>query len=252
MAIPEMYGYTFMMLYDYSNAVFFFLSIYFLTAFFRNRQYNHLAFAGLLMGVATYIRPETPVLVVFIMPAFLWHCIQNKTGIMWLVKSSIVFMLPTVILYLLSITLYIGYYLPQEYSIAAQINPKLFDVVALFRCFREANRVLIFSETGIIYYAYYIFVFLGLLLSEVIFKRRLNTDARNFLYVILVVYISYPGLNHLLPGLTIENSVKRAFFKLFPLMLLYMSNNTLLTGLSARISYWEAGSVPSPAPAGKA
>lgn len=241
LAIPEMYAYSFMMLYDYSNAVFFFLSIYFITAFFRNKQYNYLAFAGLLMGIATYIRPEMPVLAGLMLLAIIWHYGKQKAPVLRLVKSGFVFLLPTALLYIVSITLYIGYYLPTQYSIAAQVNPTLFDVVALFRCFVAANRVLIFSEDGIIYYAWYIFIFLGLLVAEAIVKRRFQVDARNYLYAVLVVYLAYPALNHLLPGMSIEYTVKRAYFKMFPLMLLYMSNNALLTGLSARIGRWEKG-----------
>src|SRR5947207_15950575 len=62
LAIPEMFAYTFMVLFDYSNAVFFFLSIYFVYAYFQNQQRNYLAFAGLLMAIATYIRSETLIL----------------------------------------------------------------------------------------------------------------------------------------------------------------------------------------------
>src|SRR5687768_3397815 len=40
LSIPEMYAFTFMMLYDYSNAVFFFLSVYFLIRFFENGESN--------------------------------------------------------------------------------------------------------------------------------------------------------------------------------------------------------------------
>jgi hypothetical protein len=37
----------------------------------------------------------------------------------------------------------------------------------------------------------------------------------------------------------IDNSTKRGLFKIFPLMLLYMANNKMLTTLSARITAWE-------------
>jgi hypothetical protein len=76
-------------------------------------------------------------------------------------------------------------------------------------------------------------------MAEVIFKRRFTRSARNYLFAILVVYLAFPILSHILPGLTIENSLKRAFFKLFPLMLLYMGNNSLLVDLSTRIAKWE-------------
>src|SRR5262249_46834424 len=60
---PETYAYTFLLLYDYSNMVFFFLSLYFLLTWTCNggqtASRNQFYFAGLLMGIATYIRSET-------------------------------------------------------------------------------------------------------------------------------------------------------------------------------------------------
>lgn len=246
LAIPEMYAYTFMMLYDYSNAVFFFLSIYFLVSFFKHKQSNELAFAGMLMGIATYLRPETPALLTLLIPAIIWHQVKHKAGVIKTITVVFVFSLPTLIFYLLSVTLYISVYLPLQYSVAAQINPRLTSIHALWKHFAATNSKIIFSSTGINHYGYFIFIFLGLLILEVAWKRRLNAIAANFLYATLVVYLAYPTLSHALPGLSIEHSVKRGFFKLFPLMLLYMSNNWLLTTLSERISRWE--NVPEPIP----
>ncbi len=238
LAIPEVYAYTFMILYDYSNAVFYFLTFYFLIAWFTNGQRNYLAFAGLLMGIATYIRPETPVLVALTVPAIVWH-IKTKAGFGKMIADSLVFVLPSVILYLLSIVLYIKLYIPQDYSVIEQINPHWANLAALFRHFLKTNSTIIFSETGINHYSYYIFIFLGCLLLELIIKRRIGRTARNYLYAVLIVYLAYPTLSHLLPGLTIDYSVKRAYFKLFPVMLLYMANNSLLIGLSEHINRWE-------------
>lgn len=239
LAIPEMYAFTFMMLYDYSNAVFFFLAVYFLIRFFENGESNVLVFAGVLMGIATYIRPETPVLAGSLVTVILWNGFRGKKGIISMVKNTVVFLLPTVLVYVISITVYINLYLPLRYSVAEQINSDLFNMMNLLDRFLATNRILIFSETGIVHYGYFVFFFLALLLAEVIFKRRFTRSARNYLFAILVVYLAFPVLSHILPGLTIENSVKRAFFKLFPLMLLYMGNNSLLIDLSTRITQWE-------------
>lgn len=239
LAIPEMYAYTFMMLYDYSNAVFFFLAVFFLLRFFESGESNMLAFAGLLMGIATYIRPETPVLAGLLVPVILWNGYKDKKGIKSTAKNTFVFLLPTILFYVVSITIYINLYLPQQYSIAEQINPDLFNVMKLLDRFFATNGILIFSKNGVEHYGYFFFFFLALLLAEVIFKRPLTRCSSNYLYAILVVYITFPTLSHFLPGLTIEYSVKRAFFKLFPLMLLCLGNNSLLIVLSTRLTRWE-------------
>ena len=118
LSIPEMYAFTFMMLYDYSNAVFFFLAVYFLLRFFESDESNVLVFAGVLMGIATYIRPETPVLAAALVPVILWNGYQSKRGIKNMVKNSLVFLLPTILVYLISITIYINFYLPIPYCLA--------------------------------------------------------------------------------------------------------------------------------------
>lgn len=239
LAIPEMYAYTFMMLYDYSNAVFFFLAVYFLVRFFESGEGKELAFASLLVGIATYIRPETPVLAASLVPVIIWNGYRSKKSIKTIVKNSFLILLPTVLFYLISITIYINLYLPLRYSVAGQINPDLFNMAKLLDRFLVTNKTLLFSQSGVDHYGYFVFFFAGLMLAELIFKRRLTRAASNYLYFILVVYIAFPTLSHILPGLTIENSVKRAFFKLFPLMLLYMANNSLLAALSGRITKWE-------------
>jgi len=239
LAIPEMYAYTFMILYDYSNAVFFFLAIYFLVRSFETNEYNSIAYAGLMMGIATYIRPETPVLAGLFVPLIVWNGYRDKKSMRRIRKDIAVFLLPVILFYAVSVTIYINFYLPLRYSIAEQINPDVFNVLKLVDRFFVTNDTIIFSKTGIDNYGYFVFFFLALFVAEIIFKRRLTRSARNYLYAVLIVYITFPTLNHILPGLTIENSVKRGFFKLFPLMLLYMGNNTLLTSLSMKITQWE-------------
>lgn len=247
LAIPEVYAYTFMMLYDYSNAVFFFLAVYFLLQFFESSKFNVLTFAGLLMGIATYIRPETLVLTGLMVPAIVWNGYRHKKGIKSTIKNSLAFLLPAILFYVVSITIYINLYLPQPYSIAEQINTDVFNMVKLFDHFIVTNSTLIFSEDGVEYYGYFIFFFLMFLLEEIIFKRRFTREASHYLYAVAVVYITFPVLSHILPGLTIDYSVKRAFFKLFPLMLLYFANNTLFADLSAWLIRWENKTDTTPA-----
>jgi len=72
-----------------------------------------------------------------------------------------------------------------------------------------------------------------------VIKRKLNNTTRNWLYAVLVIYIGFPLMGYLLPLLDLDNSTKRGLFKIFPLMLLYMANNSLLVSWSQRITKWE-------------
>jgi hypothetical protein len=238
-AIPEMYAYTFMVLFDYSNAVFFFLSIYFLIQFFNSKQKNSAAFAGLLMGFATYIRSETLVLAVLTAPAIAFYCLKNKTGLKTFLKNVAIFTLPSLIVYVFCVTVYLNHYLPVKYEVGNLINPNLLNIKGFFTRFWDVNRLLIFSSNGTDYYGLFIYLFCLLLLLQLVFVRRFTGNARNWLFAVLVVYIGLPFLGFLLPLLDIDNSTKRGLFKIFPLMLLYFGNNNLLVSLSQKITQWE-------------
>ncbi|WP_207512995.1 hypothetical protein [Longitalea luteola] len=239
MAIPEMFAYTFMVLFDYSNAVFFFLSVWFLYVFFQNQQRNYLSFAGLLMAIATYIRSETLILAFLMVPAIVWYHWKNKTGIVKGLMSSAFFGVPSVLAYIISVSVYINRYLPVKYNIEGQVNKNLGDLSPFFDRFSEINSKLIFSDTAVGYYGYFFYLFIGLLVLELVIKRKLNTTTRNWLYAVLVIYIGFPLLGYLLPLLDLDNSTKRGLFKIFPLMLLYMAHNSLLVSWSQRIAKWE-------------
>src|SRR5690349_13540592 len=152
LAIPEMFAYTYMVLYDYSNAVFFFLACYYLFHYFENRQLNYLHFSALLMGVAVYIRSETLLLVAPLLLILLWHCRKNKQGGIQMAKAGLLYLLPSIIIYLVSVTLYLNYYLPLKYDIGSQVNQQLFNLKPLLDRFMLINSTLIFSKAGVVYY----------------------------------------------------------------------------------------------------
>lgn len=237
--IPEMYAYTFMVLFDYSNAVFFFLSAYFVFEYFKTREKNLLQLAGLLMGIATYIRSETLIFAGFIAIAILWHYARKWNGLGKLLLSLTSFLLPAFILYILSITIYINYYLPAGYSIEGLLNPDLLNIKSLVTRYIIINERLLFSAQGIMYYGYFIFIFLLILLIDLAWFRKLTHASRNWLFAVLVIYLGFPLLGHFLPLMDIDNTTKRGFLKMFPLMLLYMANSTSLLWLSEKIKNWE-------------
>lgn len=239
-AIPELYAYTFMILFDYSNMIFLFLGIYFLSLFFKNQQNNYLGLSAFLFGLATYIRSETLVLICFLVPIIIINQIKYKQK-SWL-KSGFLAAVPVIvsgIFYFLSITIYINKYLPVKYDIKGLINNNLLNLEPLITRFKEMNTMLIFGDKGIVLYGYFFFIFGILLLLNLIIKPKLNPEARTWLYFVLVIYVGMPILGYLLPLLDLQNSTKRGLFKIFPLILLYLGNNDFLIKLSNRITSWE-------------
>lgn len=239
-AIPEMYAYTFMALFDYSNAVFFFLSTFFLIEYFKSRENKLIAFAGLLMGFATYIRSETLILAVFMELGILWHFLRNwKSG--WaLVKAGLWYILPAAFFYVLSITIYIKLYLPQQYNVSGLVNQDLLNLAPLWKRMKDMNTELFFSKFGIDLFGYSFFIF-GLVLAGDLIGAKLNRDSRNWLFAAIIIYAGMPFLGYLLPLLDLTNSTKRGLFKLFPLAIMYMGTSTLLIRLSRKIRQWEEG-----------
>ncbi|MFL5809251.1 MAG: hypothetical protein ACJ749_06990, partial [Flavisolibacter sp.] len=239
LVIPEMYAYSFMVLYDYSNAVFFTVSVYFLLPYFRSGDRVSLVFSALMMAMATYARSETLVLAGFLSLAIAWHHIKHWDGLMKIAKTMIIFLLPSFLIYVLTVIIYNNWYLPSAYAVGDLINPHLLNPVPFFERFWQLNTRLIFSEDGVNYYAYFIFFFLLVLVLDLIWTDRWEWESSNWIFPIIVVYIGLPFLGYLLPLMDLDNSTKRGLFKIFPLMLLYMGSSGVLRGFSQRITQWE-------------
>src|SRR5260221_2359009 len=241
---PEMYAYSFMILYDYSNMVFYFLGLYFL---FRaldtagpERTSSTLSFAGLLLGIATYIRSETLVLVFLFLPLIL--LVQLREG--WSKKTALAdffFLLLSLIGYYLPTQLYIKYYLPVHYDIGTLVNNHLSDLHPLWQRYSDIVTKLLFGTFATHLWGYLFYLASALFLAELIFVRRVNKEARNWLYAVLVLYLALGVLGFALPLFNLLETTKLALFKMMPLVILYLANNELLLRLSRRISRWEVG-----------
>jgi hypothetical protein len=256
MMTPEVYAYTFMILYDYSNMVFFFLSLWFLFAYFRNRTSSWFYFSGLLMGIATYIRSETMVLALLFLPPILLFKIRERRTVGKLALADLVFLLPSLLGYYLTGPLYIGQYLPVHYYIRDQLNHNLSDWSPLFQRYSDMLTHLLASPFGVHLWGYFFLVAAVLLIAEVFVPGRYNRDARNWLYAVLVLYLGIGALGFVLPLIDLNDTTKRELFKMLPLILLYLANNAALFRLSRWISRWEGnpvviGKPPAAAPPNK-
>ncbi len=243
LVIPEMYSYTFMALFDYSNAVYFCLSLYFLFNYFQNRQPRCLVFSGLLMAFATYTRSETLILALLVTLALMMHHRRNNDQPLKFVLTGFYFLFPSVIIYLLSVTVYIKYYLPVSYNVEGLLRQDLWNLSPFLQRFWDMNDQLIFSNDGVNYFGYFIFLFVALLLVDAVWKEPWDTRSLNWLFGVLVIYTGLPLIAFLFPLFDLDHSTKRGLFKIFPLMLLYMANSRFLKYVSERISVWEKSSI---------
>lgn len=237
---PEVYAYTFMILYDYSNMVYFFLSIYFLVGYFRNRSASWFWLSGLFMGIATYIRSETLVLALLFLPVILFVQRRGGATVKKMAWSILFFYVPPVLFYYLAGPLWLNHYLPVRYDIGDLINRHLTDPGPLFQRYSDIVDRLIASSFGIHLWIYFFFIGATLFVAEVFAPGRFNKDGRNWLYAVLVVYLGLGALGFVLPLMDLNDSTKRGLFKMLPLVLLYMANNAWLIRLSGWITRWEA------------
>jgi hypothetical protein len=239
MMTPELYAYTFMILYDYSNMVYFFLSLYFLFDYFKSKLPAHFYLSALLMGIATYIRSETLILAALFVPPLLLSAFRDKVKYGRMAAMACFFILPALIGYYLTTQLYIKHYLPVKYDIGALVNTHLTDLHPLFTRYGDIVTRLMTGTFAIHLWGYIMYVFFTLLMAEALLMRGFSRDARNWLYSVLALYIGLGILGWLLPLMTLNDTTKRAMFKMLPLMLMYMASNEWLLRLSAKIRSWE-------------
>jgi len=236
-AIPEMYAYTIMALFDYSNAVYLFLALYFLFEyFFAEQKISYLVFSSLIMAISVYVRSETLVLCFFTAVYILWfQYFKNKKSLLQAAMKAGTYLVPPAFFYILSITIYINRYLPQQYNIGGLVNKNLFDVTPFFTRLLEMNTQLIFGENNTYMYGYFFYLFIIFFLAELIFYRGFTADGKKWLIATLIIFLGLPFLGYLLPLLDLNNSTKRGLFKIFPIMLFYFSCNQLLMKISGRL-----------------
>ncbi len=270
--IPDLFAYSFVMLYDYSNMVFFFLGFYFLVRHLENKRMNDFAFSVFLFGLATYIRVETVILIgmVSLLPLFVFF--REKQAFKTIaIKWGLMMAVPTAF-YFICIDLFVRHFVPLPFNASNDINKNLGDVSYLFHRFSEINDKLIWGEQGKVVYGYFIRVFPFLVITDFIIwltntkKQRFNPEARYALFGVAIIYVGLPILGYLLPLFDVMNTTKRGLFKLLPIMLLYAANSGLIQMISEWLKRLESGkkdpspqlrapvakAVPRPAPVSKA
>ena len=231
--IPEVYSYSYIMLYDYSNMVFFFAGLYFLVRSKLNNSTADFNYAVLMLGIATYVRTDTLILVAMLVP-MLW---AGRTRL-WRqhLADTFVFLVWPVVCYVLCMQVFVRLFVPVPFDASSQINPHIAHVRLLWERFAAINSELIFSSAGITVYGYFIFIFLGVLLLDVVWGRKFSREARMMLYGIFAVYFGLAFIGYLLPVADIMNTTKRGMFKLLPAMLLYMAGSEVVGKLSRFIA----------------
>jgi len=245
--IPDAFAYSYIMLYDYSNMIFFFAGFYFLMQYMLHGRRNEFAFSVLLFGISTYIRVETLVLValVALMPAY--GQLRAKTPIPKILINGLILMAGPVFFYILCMNVFIPNFVPMKLDTAGQMNHNLTDISVFFTRLSAINNDLIFSEKGKLVYGYFLYYFIAIVLLDLAFVRKFNREARMAIYGVAVVYFGLALLGYLLPLFDVLNTTKRGMFKALPLILMYFANSGLVLKLSDYLKNRENRSNEAPA-----
>ncbi len=238
-AVPELFAYTFVILYDYSNMVLFFTGFYFLTRYMQNEKFNDFIFSSLLFGLATYIRTESLILIAFMSPLFLVHRYRQKMPLAKIALRLAIFMGVSIVFYVICIKIFVHNFVPLPLDVSHEINKHITDFSPLFKRLSDIVTVLIFSDTGPIFYGCFIIFFVYLAIADLVWPRKYNKEALYALYGVAVIYFGFGFIGYLLPLADLQNTTKRGFFKIIPIMLLYMANSGLIQRLSNAIKWWE-------------
>jgi hypothetical protein len=240
--IPLMYAYTFIVLFDYTNTVFYTITCYFLYKFFTEKTVNNLIYASISGGFATYMRSETPLLLGLLALILLVYFIRHKVSFITMLWQGSLFLGIPFVFYIGTSYYYI-HLLPIAYPISDQINKNLGDLQPLFTRFYDINSKLLFSDISIIFYGYIFYVTTFFLLLEILFfsipnlknAKPLDKDSTYWICAILTVYLGVPLIGFLLPLADLENTSKRELFKLIPIAIIYLSRNQIIQLISKKM-----------------
>jgi len=241
LALPEVYAYSYMMLFDYSNMVLFFLGAFFMFRYFKSGRQTEIYFAALLFGFSTLIRLETLVLVAMMVPLLWLHAWQKKIALPKVALHSFALMAFSVFFYVLWMNVFLKFYMPGLITVESQVNSNLADLSPLFKRFSDMNSELLFGRLEEPLWAHFIKVFLVLMVLDLIISRKMSRESLNWLYALAVVYFGLPLLGYLLPLMDLSNTTKRGLFKMMPLALMLLANTGILHKISERMNRWESG-----------
>lgn len=241
-SIPDLYAYSYVILFDYCNMVLFFAGVYFLSTYITKGESNILAFSILMFGFATFIRSETLVLVCMLLPLLIYNAYTNKRNIVATAVYSTAFIAVPYFFYFIWIEVFLKHYMPSGFSVSNEINKNLGNISVFYTRFSDMLTSLMYGGDNINHFGYFINIFTVFFLSALLVKLELSLDARIYLYTLGVLFIGLPFLGYLLPLFDLENTTKRGIFKMLPLMVLLLRDNILLQRFSTTIYNWEDNS----------
>jgi len=241
LTIPEVYGYTYVLLWDYSNMVFFFAGYYYLFQYTRTKEYNLFLFGVLLLGFATFVRLDTLIFIGLTIPLLFVYLYRDNVALSRIVYSIGLMLAVPLVFYFVWVNIFVKYYLPVGTNLESELNPG--PVSMYFDWISRINNELIFGGDNLQLYSYIIYIFILVFVADlIVYRKKINKEAIFMLVGIAIIYFGMPLMGYFTKWFNITTA-KRGIFKMFPLIILYMCNSPLLLKLSDAIKSFEFPSV---------
>lgn len=235
-SIPEVYGYSYVLLWDYSNMIFYSVAYYYLYQYIQNKKYSHFLFSCMLFGFATFIRVDTLIFIGLTTPVFFLYSFKEKIKISSIVYSIFLLLIIPFVFYYIWVGVFIKYYLPKGIELVNETN---FSSVSIyFDWLNKMNAELVFGGDNLDLYGYFIYLFIIVVFIDLIAFRKFKKEAVFMLLGVAIIYFGMPLLSYFTNWFNITTA-KRGLFKMFPLMLMYMRYSALFSRASEAIINFE-------------
>lgn len=233
-ATPIVHSYSYFVVTDLANAIFFGMAVLFLHRYLESRSapesgFRDLATAAVFMTAVTWSRSEAVFLIPYGAFLLLWGRLPWRRRL----RDAALFAVPPAAAFLLWHGLYFSLYLgtrPTNQFIPGLMNPGEF--LDLSRQFLG-----LLGDPSL--YGSMFYLFLLVLAADLVRTRRLPRPALlgwfPFLFLLFLLVV------HHFPAASVDLTVKRGFMKLFPLILVVLGTSPALAALSKRLSAWETG-----------
>jgi hypothetical protein len=234
--VPLMVSYSYLLNTDFPNALFFGLGALFLHDSRTTRSPALLVLGSLFMAFACWSRSDT---IVYVVPGMLLipagHAWITSRRISWrsTVKPAGASLLAPVLLFLLWHLIYLRWIFPDAPRVAAlasgaegrELLATIGGVAALLDAHDLYGTILyLFGAT--------------LVVNAAVFRDRGGATLLAWVAILLVGFVA---VVQIFPAAYVESTVKRGFFKLFPIMIAYMGESRLFAFFSRKLENWESG-----------
>ncbi len=230
--ISEFFGYTFMMLTDFSCAVFLGASVAYFYDYYQAKSLKTLILSAILLGFSVWSRSDTALFVpMAVILVFATHFKENiKEAIL---GSAIIGGIPFIFFALWNIVV-VQYIFP-KHPVGEQIASTATDIGNLFAIYSDIITKLMGHQ---ILWGYIFIIFaIWTIANFLIFRDKKGWE---ILIWLLFLYVGLGLIDNIFEAASLDNTIKRGLFKMLPVIYLYLSVTSLSAWLNEKISVWES------------